>query len=98
MTGAEGVVPVVGLVTGAEGVVPVVGLGSVTGAGEIDGLEAGSRLRNCQAIPDSKPRIPTAIATLGGETLVSAGGEVRLETEEDAGVEVGIDVTTSSPG
>ena len=41
MTGAEGVVPVVGLVTGAEGVVPVVGLGLVTGAGEIDGLEAG---------------------------------------------------------
>ena len=41
VTGAEGVVPVVGLVTGAEGVVPVVGLGLVTGAGEIDGLEAG---------------------------------------------------------
>ena len=56
MTGAEGVVPVVGLgpvtggegvvpglvsVTGVEGVVPVVGLGPVTGAGEIDGLEGG---------------------------------------------------------
>jgi len=41
VTGAGGVVPVVGLVTGAEGVVPVVGLGLVTGAGEIDGLEAG---------------------------------------------------------
>ena len=43
MTGAEGVVPVVGLglVTGAEGVVPVVGLGLVTGGGEIDGLGAG---------------------------------------------------------
>lgn len=41
VTGAEGVVPVVGLglVTGAEGVVTEVGL--VTGAGEIDGLEAG---------------------------------------------------------
>ena len=41
MTGAGGVVTGVGLVTGAEGVVPVVGLGLVTGAGEIDGLEAG---------------------------------------------------------
>jgi hypothetical protein len=41
VTVAEGVVPVVGLglVTGAEGV--ITGLGSLTGAGEIDGLEAG---------------------------------------------------------
>jgi len=41
VTGAEGVVTGVGLVTGAEGVVTGVGLGLVTGAGEIDGLEAG---------------------------------------------------------
>ena len=41
MTGAGGVVPGLGLVTGAGGIVPGVGLGLVTGAGEIDGLEAG---------------------------------------------------------
>lgn len=39
VTGAEGVVPGLVSVTGAEGVVPVVGL--VTGGGEIDGLGAG---------------------------------------------------------
>lgn len=85
--------------TGTKGVVPVVGLGAVMGAGEIDGLEAGSRLKNCQAIAASKPRTPTAIAApRKGEMAVRAGGEVGLETEEDGGGEVGVAVTTFSPG